>query len=504
MDFEYDVFISYTHLDNEPLSKKQEGWISSFHYSLNVRLAQLLGPKTIIWRDNKLDGNDVFSDEIIAKLHKTKVLLTVISPGYLQSKWCMKELDLFLEDAEKSNIGDRIGNKSRIFKVIKTYVPYGQHPAAIRGSNGYEFCELDEKDNIIEFNQEEGSEYKMKFYKRLNEVAGDICKLIKEMDQPNEGKEQQPENPPKKTVYLAETTSDLREEWENIRSELEQNHYTVLPDRSLPYQFKEGNFRETVQEYLNRCKLSVHLIGNRYALIPEEEEQSIVELQNQLAAELCQNDQLTRLIRIPPDIDKNTKSYRQKEYITVLRNDAPQVKRTELLETGLEEFKTHIQDTLAKLNKPPEEEITIDGESPLIKRVYLVCDQQDVKDVKPVKKCLLSKKLEVMLPLFKGTELQRHKIHNDRLSCCDAMMIYYDHGDEYWLESNLNELRKAPGHRGTKPLVASAIYVTGEKTEHKEEFDTLEAQVIKCYVPFSCDFLDSFVSKLHGSKGGGA
>ena len=163
MDFEYDVFISYTHLDNKPLSKDEEGWISRFHYSFNIRLGQLLGREPKIWRDNKLQGYDKFSNEIIARLNKAKVLLTVISPRYLSSQWCMKELDLFLEAAEKTNIGDRIGNKSRVFKIIKTYVPYDRHPDEIRGLNGYEFCELDEKENINEFNSEKGSEYEKKY-----------------------------------------------------------------------------------------------------------------------------------------------------------------------------------------------------------------------------------------------------------------------------------------------------------------------------------------------------
>jgi hypothetical protein len=347
VNFEYDVFISYTHLDNKPLSKDEEGWISRFHYSFNIRLAQLLGREPRIWRDNKLKGNDEFNDEIIDRLNRAKVLLTVISPRYLESQWCIKELHRFLKAAE-SNIGARVGNKSRIFKVIKTYVPYDRHPSDIRGLNGYKFCKLDENDRPHEFNPEKGSRYYQNFWERLEDVAWDIHQLLKELDQPVEAGDRQPENPPGKTVYLAETTSDLREEWENIRRDLTLQGYTVLPDRPLPYQLEDGNFRETVNGCLERCKLSVHLIGNRYGLIPEEEEQSIVELQNRQAAELCQNDRLTRLIRIPPDIDKNTKSDRQKEYITGLQNDAPQVKKTELLETGLEEFKTHIQDRKKK------------------------------------------------------------------------------------------------------------------------------------------------------------
>ncbi len=495
--FEYDLFISYTHLDNKPLSKEEEGWISRFHYSLNVRLGQLLGREPKIWRDAKLQGNDEFSEEIKSKLHKTKALLAVLSPRYLESEFCMDELRRFLKAAETNN-GVCIGNKSRIFKMVKTYVPYEQHPDEIRGLKGYQFCELDEKDRPQEFNPEKGSGYEKKFWKRLDEMAWDICELIKEFDQSVESGAEYGAELPGKTVYLAETTSDLNEERENIQRELTLQGYTIVPDRPLPYLLKDGNFKDCVREYLKRCKLSIHLIGNRYGLVPEGEERSIVELQNELAAELCQNGQLTRLIWIPPDLEKKEGEARQKEYITTLQNDAPQVPATELLKTKLEGFKTIIQDTLKKINKPPVEKKSPEGPA----RVYLVCDQQDMETVKPLDDYLYDKGFEVILPLFRGNETQRHELHKEYLSLCDGMIIYYDHANEFWMNSKLNDLRKAPGYGRTKPIKASAIFVAGEKTEHKERFRTREATIIKNYGPFSCDVLSPFVSQLHEGSGG--
>jgi hypothetical protein len=503
-DFEYDLFISYTHLDNRALSKEEEGWISRFHYSLTIRLGQLLGREPKIWRDSKLQGNDEFSDEIISELRKSKALLTVISPRYLESEWCLRELHRFLKAAE-TNIGVRIGNKSRVFKMVKTYVPFNQHPDEIRGLNGYKFCELDENDRPHEFSPEKGSRHYQKFWERLEDVAWDIHQLIKELDQPGKVTKEQPENPPEKTVYLAETTSDLREEWENIRRDLTLQGYTVLPDRPLPYLLKDGNFKDTVRDYLNHCKLSVHLIGNRYGLIPEEEERSIVELQNQLAAEQCENGQLTCLIRVPPGLEKKTESARQKEYITTLQDDAPRVKGTELLETGLEDFKTHIQDTLVKLNKAPEKEVKPEGaaeaEGPA--RVYLVCDRQDMETVEPLDDCLYNEGFEVLLPLFEGNETERREMHKEYLTLCDAMIIYYDHANELWLNTKLNDLRKAPGYGRTKPIQVSTVLVSGEKNRHKERFRSREAEVIKHFGSFSRDVLSSFISHLKGGRGNG-
>ena len=38
-----------------------------------------------IWRDLKLSGNDVFADEIVAQFTKTALLISVLTPRYVES-----------------------------------------------------------------------------------------------------------------------------------------------------------------------------------------------------------------------------------------------------------------------------------------------------------------------------------------------------------------------------------------------------------------------------------
>jgi hypothetical protein len=494
--FEYDVFISYTHLDNKPLSPEHEGWISTVHRALDTRLCQLLGRKPKIWRDDKLRGNDEFSEEILAKLRKSKILMSVISPCYLESNWCLRELKEFSRSA-RDNMDISLGNRSRIFKVVKTSVPYERHPDEVRDLLGYEFYEI-EGDRPREFIAEKGSRYYQKYWDKLEDMALDIKELIEELDKPFNGSDIQRVNPPEKTVYLAETTSDLWEVRENIRRELKQNEYMVLPDRCLPYLKKDGDFKDTVRDYLKRCKLSIHLVGNQYGLIPEGEKRSITELQNELALDKCNSNQLTRLIWIPPGFDKDKADNRQKEYITNLQNDATQIQGTEFSYNHLEGFKTFIQETLERINNPPEEKKWIEGPT----RVYVVCDQQDRETVKLLDDCLYREGFEVMLPLFEGSETELREIHQDHLCLCDAMLIYYSHANELWLRTKLNDLRKIPGYGRTKPVRARAIFITGEKTQQKEHFRTLEAQVIKKFGSFSCNDLAPFVTQIQQGEGG--
>ena len=138
MRFSKDIFISYAHIDDESLIEGEKGWISDFHRSLEVRLSQLLGYRPKIWRDSSLDGNHDFSNEIIDQFPDIAILISILSPRYVNSEWCTREVNEFCRISEQ-NAGLTINNKARVFKVIKTPVEIENHPKPIQGMLGYEF-----------------------------------------------------------------------------------------------------------------------------------------------------------------------------------------------------------------------------------------------------------------------------------------------------------------------------------------------------------------------------
>src|SRR3954451_1970881 len=96
MSYDKHVFISYSHLDDQPLTPEQQGWVSRFHESLQTILTMRLGRKAEIWRDEKkIRGNDRFVDEIVAQLPRTKILISIVSKCYVNSEWCRKEFEEF-------------------------------------------------------------------------------------------------------------------------------------------------------------------------------------------------------------------------------------------------------------------------------------------------------------------------------------------------------------------------------------------------------------------------
>lgn len=494
--YEHDIFISYSHLDNKPLIKGQEGWISNFQYSLGVRLGNLLGREPKIWRDAKSRGNDYFDENTMEIIRKSKIFLAILSPRYIESDWCRKELVGFQEAAKDSG-GIQIDHKSRIIKVIKTKIELEEHPDEIRGLLGYEFFRTDENDRYYEFSAETGSQYFNKYLDKLEDVAYDACQTIKLIDKIDKSSSCQISTPPEKTVYLAETTSDLDEDRDKIKRNLQQQGYLILPDRQLPLKSRDGNFNDLVGKYLNQCKLSIHLIGKQYGLIPEGAEKSIIELQNDLAAQQHHNDSLFhRLIWIPTKLSPEK---RQEDFIKAIKKNIPVGQGCEIIESELEDFKTRIQEILKKIIEPP----SIKPEKPAGPSwIYLMCDQADYESIKPIEDCLFDEGFEVKLPCFAGDETKRRELHQEHLCLCDAIMIYYNYANEMWLEYKLLDLHKAPGFGRTKPFSARTVFITGQTTPQKERFKTHEAKVIKHFAPFSKDVLQPFIAQVQSGNGG--
>jgi hypothetical protein len=141
-----DIFISYAHVDNESLTEGQKGWISQFHRTLEIRLRQLLGENPRIWRDVKLSGTDIFDEKIVKKFEHTRLMVSIVSPRYVNSEWCNRELNEFQQALEKSG-GIRVGDKSRIIKVVKTPVDGDETGSTayqlFNSLRGFEFYDVD-------------------------------------------------------------------------------------------------------------------------------------------------------------------------------------------------------------------------------------------------------------------------------------------------------------------------------------------------------------------------
>src|SRR5260370_2646781 len=140
--FKYDIFISYAHLDDRSPFGDEKGWIDLLQERLSVLVAQALGYELSIWRDgHNLQGNDVLQGAIGEGVTQSLLLVPIISPRYVQSEWCIREMDAF-HASDPPPQAAAPGFRSRVFKVIKTPLPdhlKNLEPEQVRNLIAYPF-----------------------------------------------------------------------------------------------------------------------------------------------------------------------------------------------------------------------------------------------------------------------------------------------------------------------------------------------------------------------------
>ena len=491
MGFDTDAFISYAHLDNVELIEGHKGWVANLHRALEVRVGQLLGKTPHIWRDPKLAGNDVFAQTLVERLQRVAALVSVVSPRYVRSEWALRELSEFSKAAQQQG-GIRWRDKSRIFKVVKTPVPVEMHPPELQPLLGYEFFTVHpETGRVRELDEVFGPEAQRDFWIKLDDLAHDIVRLLEMV----EGASPATAESGTAVVYLAETTSDLREQRESIKRDLEQHGHTVLPASALP--LVSTALQAAVREDLARCEMSIHLVGKNYSLVPEGGAHSLVEMQNELAIERAVEGRFSRLLWIPPGLE--VRDERQQHVIDQLRMDPRVHNGADLLETPLEDLRTVYQERLFR-RVPVSEPLpqTTPAVSPERRLVYLLYDQRDADVVQPWLDFLFTQGFEVVRPVFEGDEAEVREYHEENIRSCDGALIFYGGANECWLRRKLRELQKSPGYGRTKPRPVVAISVIPPTTADKQNFRTHDAIVIPQLDGFSPEPLGAFTSRLIG------
>ncbi len=492
--FQDEIFISYAHLDNAAPKEGLDGWITRFHQRLERRVAEVRGQPPKVFRDPKLQGNDDFANVLLDRLRKTGVLISILTPRYLKSEWCPRELKEFCAALRRTGqlvVGD---HKTRVFKVVKTSVPLDKMPEEVQPLIGYDFFRVDEKGRPQELDELYGPDSEREFWVRLNDLAYDIADLLDLLESGVSADEGKP------LVYLAETTGDLRDERDAIRRDLQRHGYTLLPDRNLPLTMEE--LEPYLKTAIKRCRISVHLLGPIYGVVPEGTEESMTVVQNRIARDFGKAGQLARLIWIA---DGSTAiEERQKKFLDRVRSDPGLDEGADVLETPFEELKTVLYERLRAAEKPAAPAVTTAAASGGPTKVYLISEQRDREAVKPLRDYLRAQSLEVVTTLFEGTEEELRTDHAASLRVCDAALIYWGQGSPAWQRQKLRDALDNGALGRTSPMLACGAIVGPPTTESKDDFDSNAADVMRAPNGWTPELLQLFLARLGKAKGQGA
>ncbi|MBI1762083.1 MAG: toll/interleukin-1 receptor domain-containing protein [Acidobacteria bacterium] len=523
--YEHDIFVSYAHIDNDPLIKGVPGWVDFFEDLLRKTLRVKLGAEITIFRDPQLNGFETFSEQLAGALEQSAVMLAVISPRYIKAEWCLWELREFQK---------RTGG-GRLLKAVKTSIEGGSFQldgqallASIKDVLEHRFYYEEERSGRhIDLQPELKTKDIPDFVDKVNALCEDLHLLFRRLrgsgtlpapapplplipapvpvlaPTPNPMPAPAPPPPPSvlpnsasaaittemPAVYLAEPAPDQVEAHKLIKSELQQFKFRVLPDQPLPSAVEE--FNTAVQQYLEQAQLAVHLLGEKYGgiLDVDVEERSMPHVQYDLAAALAQAKKLTQLVWLPPGLTLKAGG-QQERFVTQVKNTSP-----EFLQVKLEDLKTEIHKKL----KPPPKDIWAELAGDPV-TVCLFCHEQDFAQVGPLFSYLkLEKAFKVKLPLQSQEPPERYK---QLLQSSDAVLLYYGAADEEWFGNIWRVIQKLSATGRTKPLAAKAIYIGEAETMEKDLLNSSDPLVLKNYAPFTPEIIEPFVQRIRAATEG--
>ncbi len=495
--FETDIFISYNHGDNEAVAGA-EGWVAEFHRRLRVRLRQIAGVEPAIWRDPRLGAADVFPAKIASQLARTAILLPIISPGYLRSEWCTREIREF-ERAAAAAGGLQVSDSMRVVKVVKTPSDGDRHREFLPNTLGCEFYQREPETGYFREFRPGSDEYE----RTLDCLAQEIHRLLGNVQTGGAST----------AIYLAETAPDLRDKRTQLSHEFADRNCAVLPDPPLPADADQDSLARRIRESLQQAAVSVHIFGARYGAIPDGGERSIPALQYDLAVETGK----PLVVWIAPDA--NAPAPRQAEFLqqVVAAVDA----RQELLNRkSIEDVKDVILERIAAFQKPAVAAAAA-ARADDRPQVYLVCDREDHptlqgRQAQPppqsaqLKQFLADQGFVVWLPMTDEADAGRlREDHKQTLQISDAVVVFWGHASHGWFREKLRELVQAKGWGGARHAHTTALYIAAPESPERREYQRHEEFVFLQFEGFEPSQLATFVKRVaqpHSAAGlaGGA
>lgn len=490
MGFNTHVFISYSHADN--LEAGSAGWVTRFHELLEPLLtSRLKRTKAVIWRDKRLSDNDVFDPVIMKQLPDTAVFVAVLTDNYVESEWCRREAQAFC-DLAAANLGLAPADKQRVFKVVKLPPErLDPLPAPMRNTLATPFYvrvdkdrreTQDDQDTPLELDPDFGPEYASRLKKQVALLAQDIAVTLKVIGAPGTTAPAadpaaaalapaapDPAAAAKPTVYLAQCGEDRRADRDALRGALVQGGYAVLPDRELPAD--EAGYRAEVARMLERSALSVHLLGTSPGWVPDGPGMdSELVIQNELALQRSLAAPLQRVVSLPAGTVCSRPIHQK--FLEAMLSDIAVLGKAELIDGGYQKVLKAVQDALEAIERPPPAPAPAAAPQPgaaaAQPKLYVIYDRPDMAATGDLRDAL-EEHFKVLKPVFDGTPEQTREAARQRLTDCDAVLVYYGSGTDGWMDSILSEVEQAAAWRGGTPLRAVFQWIAAPATDDKRD-----------------------------------
>jgi hypothetical protein len=461
--YDYDIFISYATVDNEPIPSADRGWVDILVQILTSGsgLAGKLGRREYLtwWLDKqKLRGNHEIGSHIPEQVKRSAVLLVILSPGYVASKFCRIELDTFIESLNGVAGG-------RVFVVYREPLVEKRHtlPEPLKGLRMYEFYELDDKrkPRVLGWPlPDHRNPSDRVYFQRIDDVCQELADELDELRSAAAAEPRTPapaprahaSDPPapaaagkrrkgagqvvvneRPLVLLAETTDDLVRKHDEARRYLEQAGIGVLPSGTY-YGLSSADYQQALRADLGKSAAFVQILGPELGRSVDGVADGFGWLQYNVAK----------------DAQVPILQWRSLELgdLRVVRDP----KQRRLLQNAeampFEDFKRKIvQDLSAERGKPARQSF-----------FFINCASVDVKEADAIGSNLLAR-VDWERPAYEDKPKARtlQEAIESSLIDCDGLLILHDKSPAGWVRAQLQLYRKLRQRRASDPRVMAVV-----------------------------------------------
>jgi hypothetical protein len=421
--------------------------------------------------DHQLPGHVELTPEIEEKLAGTAALLIVLSPAYLASTWCLKEMRFFSEAIRRA--GGRAGG--RVFVV--EYDPV-ERPQELADLKGYRFWVKDPLGRStrtlgIPRPGPEDRGYFDQLYDLRHDLAEALVRLKGHADDspPPEGARDGP------VVFLAEVTDDLDDQREEVRRYLLQAGLAVLPEGIYPRD--PAGFRMAAEGDLARAGLFVQLLSGLAGKRLPGGAQTIVGLQHECAT----GHGVPVLQWHARGLDLG--GVAQADHRA--RLEGPSV-----IVADLQEFKSLIVQRVRELTAPKPAAPRVDPDVGAF--VFVNAEEADLNLAKRIGDLLVRRGIVYVLPDRNRQPAKARKALDEYLLDCDGLMLVHGTNPE-WISQQVVRFHKIKPRRKS-PIKAVGL-CDGPPPEKEEcRFGLPNLRVINCRNGLDEGALNQFSDEL--------
>jgi hypothetical protein len=471
--FQYDLFISYAHLNDAPWREGDAGWVTEFVRTLEAEL-KAKNRDFSLWNDPNLRTADDFNDAIGKAVSESAVFLSVLSPAYDNSRYCKQEVEEFRAQRHPA-FGVKVGTLSRMQAIVFEDLPQDRWPPEFRTTSPYRFY----SPGVLRFYKPREPDEKHPYIQGLWKVRESIWATLDAMQQKyedgcvNEHRYDFQANQVSgtATVCLAEVADDLYDKRESLRTALEQlKEFQVctVSEAAVPS---------------GPAVLSVHLFGKLPGRPVPGRGLPMPRLQLQTA--LAGNPARRPLVWLARDLkleEAETEAHKQLLQSFLNHNGI------ELLRMGFEDLKDEIQKRMRPRTSPVMKTVRRVQGDPI---VHIWHGIDDVTLLASLKQYL--KERNCGISVFPYLSLPQDKLQS-KLAFCDGLIVPYTSETKSWAEDVVTEAFQLH-RRDERPIAFAPVELAPSSGP---EFNFEHPTVFPVHSTPTGDFqgIDEFLARL--------